>query len=561
MNMACCNGGYHEFNLDWFIKRFNEIQTEWDGTKEWLKNWVDSFDISGEVKKVMQEWVDDGTFERLINEVVLNDINEKVDSLEQELNTEKETIDENTANIAELKTLGLQGKNVAFFGDSLTYGELIGTGGQQAPNNYPATFAKMTGANVTNYGRSGDKATDCLEKIKEVKADLINYQMIFVNIGVNDFLSQTDVGWLDCTEETYFNGQINAIFNELQSARSGDCQVIALSFMPNHEMWNEWFDKVSWLTYKANFDYCATVNGIPIINMAKAVGISEFNSGKYMAPDGLHFTDDGYKLLGKTIVSCMMSGYYYDIRAGFYTENQIKPWTFENTYNTNVIRQLGALYRNGLLNLTGGSEKDMVNQCAYLADEFTFLFTSFGGPATVGLGFPGYPRLGKINVRGTGRTYLIKSKNTVGENTFLGWAIQATGLSSSNSLYISNMVLKYGSGEFPGFAEENHFDVNISFESGVSSDVSQCRVIQKDFEIQLNGYFYNTSRAIPPNTNILNLKGFPWVRRENTCKTYLVYCGGNDGKMYVFNCESGYLVNLTQIPQGVIIGLNAVLYL
>ena len=80
MNMGCCNGGYHEFNLDWFLKRFKEVEEEWDGTKEWLKNWVDSFDISGEVKKVLQAWVDDGTFERLINDVVLNDINEKVDS-------------------------------------------------------------------------------------------------------------------------------------------------------------------------------------------------------------------------------------------------------------------------------------------------------------------------------------------------------------------------------------------------------------------------------------------------------------------------------------------------
>ena len=131
MNMGCCNGGYHEFNLDWFLKRFREIEGEWDGTKEWLENWVDSFDISGEVKKVLQGWIDDGTFERLINEVVLNDINEKVDSLEQELNTEKENIKENTADIArntaditELKTrkpINMLGKRFVLLADS--YGE------------------------------------------------------------------------------------------------------------------------------------------------------------------------------------------------------------------------------------------------------------------------------------------------------------------------------------------------------------------------------------------------------------------------------------------------------
>lgn len=30
MNMGCCNGGYHEFNLDWFIKRFREIEDKFD---------------------------------------------------------------------------------------------------------------------------------------------------------------------------------------------------------------------------------------------------------------------------------------------------------------------------------------------------------------------------------------------------------------------------------------------------------------------------------------------------------------------------------------------------
>lgn len=131
MNMVCCNGGYHEFNLDWFIARFKEIEGEWDGTKEWLKNWVESFDISAEVKKVLQGWIEDGTFERLINEVVLNDINEKVDSLEQELNTEKENIkentadiDRNTADITELKTrkpINLMNKRFVMIADS--YGE------------------------------------------------------------------------------------------------------------------------------------------------------------------------------------------------------------------------------------------------------------------------------------------------------------------------------------------------------------------------------------------------------------------------------------------------------
>lgn len=34
MNMGCCNGGYHEFNLDWFIKRFKEIENQMENDFE-----------------------------------------------------------------------------------------------------------------------------------------------------------------------------------------------------------------------------------------------------------------------------------------------------------------------------------------------------------------------------------------------------------------------------------------------------------------------------------------------------------------------------------------------
>lgn len=103
--MGCCsNGGYHEFNLDWFIKRFNEIQEEWDGTREWLKNWVDSFDISGEVKKVMQEWVDDGTFEDLINQQIFGDINKKIDQNTSDISALETRVDQAETDIAGNKT-------------------------------------------------------------------------------------------------------------------------------------------------------------------------------------------------------------------------------------------------------------------------------------------------------------------------------------------------------------------------------------------------------------------------------------------------------------------------
>ena len=129
--MGCCNGGYHEFNLDWFIKRFKEIEKEWDGTKEWLKNWVESFDISGEVKKVLQGWVDDGTFERIINEEVLGDLNEKLskntedieelDTKISENSTAIQGVDSRVKELEKRKPINNLGKRIVMIADS--YGE------------------------------------------------------------------------------------------------------------------------------------------------------------------------------------------------------------------------------------------------------------------------------------------------------------------------------------------------------------------------------------------------------------------------------------------------------
>ena len=564
--------------LFWCVKQIAETQkgvvTEWSELYNWVDNYFKNLNLQPEVDKKLEEMAQDGTLNKIINEEIFGAINTKVDknaqnitSLQTRMSNAENNITSQGGRITALEGLWLKGKRAVFFGDSLTYGELVGTGGQQSPNNYPATFGKLTGCEVVNYGHSGDKAVDCLNIVRSHSSELSNFDYIFINIGVNDFLGQTPVGWLDCLDQKYFNGQINAIFNALQAGRGGKTQVIALSFMPNHEMWNEWFDKVSWLTYKANYDYCAMVSGIPIINMAKASGISEFNSGKYMNADGLHFTNDGYALLGKTIASCMMSGYYYNPKVGM-SENQLKPWSFVNDYSSSdAIKNFGVYYRNGIIRIDDKEEHQTVNQFSYEGEEFCFLFTVRSGlPGKVCIGFPGYPRLGKIDISTGGlgnATYLIKTKNTIGENTYLGWSVQfeTEEETTGTATRLTNLCLKYGPGEYPGFAKEEHFDLDINFEDGISSDKMPCRIIQKDFEIQMNGYFYNTTKAIPANSNILNLNAFPWVRRQNTAKTYLVYCGGNDGNMYVFNCESGYLKNLKQIPQGVIIGLNAVLYL
>ena len=66
MNMGCCNGGYHEFNLDWFLERFLQLEKEWCLEKEdidYIKNYFKNLDVSGEINDIVQQMINDGRFE------------------------------------------------------------------------------------------------------------------------------------------------------------------------------------------------------------------------------------------------------------------------------------------------------------------------------------------------------------------------------------------------------------------------------------------------------------------------------------------------------------------
>lgn len=78
---GCCPPGYHQPDLSWLIKKCIEALKEWDGTKEWLKNWLDNLDITNDVAAELQKMVDDGTLGDLINQELLANISEVTDGL------------------------------------------------------------------------------------------------------------------------------------------------------------------------------------------------------------------------------------------------------------------------------------------------------------------------------------------------------------------------------------------------------------------------------------------------------------------------------------------------
>ena len=52
--------GLHDFNLDWFLKKFRELSEEWDATKAawlalkaWVEDYFDNLDVQQEINGLM----------------------------------------------------------------------------------------------------------------------------------------------------------------------------------------------------------------------------------------------------------------------------------------------------------------------------------------------------------------------------------------------------------------------------------------------------------------------------------------------------------------------------
>lgn len=76
--MGCCNGGYHEFNLDWLISELKKaitewqtVKTEWADMKSYIQNYFKNLDLQDEVNIKIEQMLADGELEDIIERLVL----------------------------------------------------------------------------------------------------------------------------------------------------------------------------------------------------------------------------------------------------------------------------------------------------------------------------------------------------------------------------------------------------------------------------------------------------------------------------------------------------------
>ena len=199
-----------------------------------------------------------------------------------------------------VETLPLQGKNVLFIGDSLTYGNMgtdPETGEQLYPDkNYPQYFAEVTGCNIYNKGVSGASATSYLANVYSTIDFTIDYDVILVMLGTN--LSLADQQGQD------YRTIIENLFRDTNGASR-----IYLVTPPYNNMTSTghagYAKNANPVVKAVGQEYC-----LPVIDTYYEAGLNSSNGALARPIDDLHFNDWGYKRLGTFIANQVLSKYW-----------------------------------------------------------------------------------------------------------------------------------------------------------------------------------------------------------------------------------------------------------
>lgn len=559
--MGCCNGGYHEFNLDWFLTRFKEIESEWDGTKEWLKDWINSFDIEGEIKKVMQGWLDDGTFEDIINKEIFGDLNNKVSQNTadiQALKNEDVTIKND---ITRIKATGLFGKQIDWFGDSLIRGET--EGGSVVSQPIPSIFASMTGATCVNHAQSGATiannkwATKVINQVNE--ADLTNSDYVIVQGGINDYFLNYPIG--DDTLSGSFTAGLIEIFNTIDN-KNHSAKIIMCTLFPNEALFDGSLghDGENFVNFNNAIKRICKERCVKCIDMTyNSINRNYFSA---VCPTGTHFTQEGYNLLAKAILNLVLTAETsLPERSG---NNLIKG--FFPTMNLEDISPIvnDGAYRHGNCILIHPGET--VYSCFVanlLAGAYTLHFKmSVGGngSATVNFGCETYGKLGVLNnIAGTGNVFNFRDYEiTINPTTFKNRLLFSVD-ASSTATYVIITDITLCPGEVACYGDEIYENKTDLALTGFNAEYP-LQFKQRDRFVSFNGPV-QTSQVIPVRTTIVDMSNYSFAKGKYSPNSAVIFAAGLDGNVYplLLDFNTYKLENLKEIPANTNLGITAVI--
>lgn len=439
-------------NDDWLLHKMKEVlaemgevKKEFSALKEYVDNYFANLNIQAEVDRAFSQLVASGYFDKFF-------------------------------------ATTLVGKRAAFFGDSLTYGLLAD--GTQSPDNIPATFARLTGCTVDNYGRPGDRISNNTTSGHDWMGfqlrgvDLSQYDYIFFNGGTNDV--GFDIGTLLNTDTTTIVGGWTYMYNQFISRCKPGAVVRYIPTIPFRDM-------------NANPAYIAAQGALMVSATQHVIGYVDVYSdmigisGVFNTPgDGVHLTNEGYRHYGELIAriyansSLVLSSVGQSSNTVAWTATETEPARLANT-NTLMF---STVYSN-----TGVDTYIRQNGVtAKLQSDATYCVYGYFG---------------------SGVTMWTSNHNTMTQ------FIHGDGVSISAVplvVYGDRIHLSFTATEFVGFYEKSLDDINLEYLKYYPDTVyGVCNIYDGDNVHFRRVEFQNGVATVIPHYTPINEKAFTYV--------------------------------------------------
>ncbi len=187
---------------------------------------------------------------------------------------------------------------ICLIGDSLTEGDYGVPGKSGIANvhkeNYPYFLARATGAEVRNFGKCGWRSSDMLKWFKEGGLDLKGANKIVIMLGANG--GQARKG--DTPDNLAYKELVEGVRKAAPEAE------VYLATSPNATV-NPAYSNCGYMpqvTEAACFvRKYAEETGLPLIDLFRNPKFSPASEWRYQPNDGLHFTEEGYRVLAGEI--------------------------------------------------------------------------------------------------------------------------------------------------------------------------------------------------------------------------------------------------------------------
>lgn len=263
MSMGCCN--YHEFSLDWFLSQFKILQKNMAEVDEYIKN----LDVTKEINDKLEEMLSSGEI---------------------------------------LSPYGLIGKKIAWFGDSLIWGDSGDSGHTAVTNNIPKLFDIYAGSSHISYAKKSAMMSSYLGGTNNLQnqisgANLNDCDIAVISFITNDFVQGAPIGDFYSNSWYDFCGALNNAIAQIKNLKN-NIQVVVLGAFPSSRLFND--TRNSWRCCISAYAYAlqkvSEINRARFISVVDCSGVT-INNLNAISIDGTHFTQSGYEILAISILN------------------------------------------------------------------------------------------------------------------------------------------------------------------------------------------------------------------------------------------------------------------